>query len=54
MKGKNKTRASRKKLIFDSFFQLRIIFVFFLKFLIIVCPNRIQKSYSFYKKNYKV
>ena len=39
MKGKNKTGAARKIFIFDFFFQLKIILVFFLKFLDIVCPN---------------
>ena len=39
---KNKSGAARKKIIFDFFFQLNF-FVFFFKFLNIVCHDQIQK-----------
>ena len=45
MKGENKSGATRKILIFDSFF-----IVFYFRFLNIVCPNQIQKSCSFYRE----
>ena len=47
---KNESGAPRKKFIFDFFFQLNFFFVFFFKFLNIVCPDQIQKSHIFYKK----
>ena len=47
---KNKSGAARKKFIFDFFFELNFFFVFSFKFLNIVCPDQIQKSYIFYKK----
>ena len=46
----NKSGAVRKKLIFDFFFQLKFVWIFFFKFLNIVCPNQIQKSQILYKK----
>ena len=45
---KNESGATRKKIIFDSFFQLKIFLVFFFKFLNIVCLDQIQKSHIFY------
>ena len=48
--AKTKLRQLEKKIIFDLFFQLNSFLVFFLRFLNIVCPNRIQKSHLFYKK----
>ena len=47
---KNKSGAIRKKIIFDFFFQLKFVWVFFFKFRNIVCPDQIQKSQIFYKK----
>ena len=47
---KNESGAARKKFIFDLFFHLNFFFVFFFKFLKIVCPDQIQKSHKFYKK----
>ena len=47
---KNKSGVARKKIIFDFFFHLNFISVFFLKFLNIVCPDQIQKSHILYKK----
>ena len=44
---KNESGAARKKIIFDFF--LKKISIFSCKFLNIVCPNQIQKSYIFYK-----
>ena len=38
-----------EKNLFLTFFLIEI-FVFFLRFLKIVCPDQIQKSHSFYKK----
>ena len=50
LKGKNKSGIPRKKL-FLTFFSIEILFfVFFFKFLNIICPNQIQESHSFYKK----
>ena len=46
---KNESGAARKKK-FDSFFQLNFFSVFFFKFLNIICPDHIQKSYIVYKK----
>ena len=46
---KNESGAARKKIIFD-FFKLNFFSVFSFKFLNIVCPDQIQKSYIFYKK----
>ena len=46
---KNKSGAARKKFIFD-FFSIEFFFVFFFKFLNIVCHDQIQKSHIFYKK----
>ena len=51
---KNESGAARKKIIIDFFFELKYFFVFSFKFLNIVCPDQIQKSYIFYKKNCKV
>ena len=45
-----KSGAARKKIIFDFFFQLNFFFVFFFKFLNMVCPDQIQKSLIVYKK----
>ena len=42
--------AARKKKKFYSFFQLNFFSIFFFKFLNIVCPDQIQKSYMFNKK----
>ena len=47
---KNKSGATRKELIFDSFFQLKFFLVFFFKFLNIICLDQIQKSHIFYKE----
>ena len=47
---KNESGAARKKIIFDFFFKLNFFSVFSFKFLNIVCPDQIQKSYIFYKK----
>ena len=47
---KNKSGAARKKIISNFFFELNFFFVFSFKFLNIVCPDQIQKSYIFYKK----
>ena len=47
---KNESRATRQKIIIDIFFQLNFFFFFF-KFPNIVCPDQIQKSHMFYKKN---
>ena len=47
---KNESGAARKKIIFDFFFKLKFFSVFSFKFLNIVCPDQIQKSYIFYKK----
>ena len=47
---KNESGAARKKIIFDFFFKLKFFSVLFFKFLNIVCPDQIQKSYIFYKK----
>ena len=47
---KNKSRAARKKIIYDFFFQLNFFSVFFFKFLNIVCLDQIQKSLIVYKK----
>ena len=47
---KNESEAARKKSIFDFFFELKFFCVFSFKFLNIVCPDQIQKSYIFYKK----
>ena len=46
---KNESEAARKNFFFDSFFQLNFL-IFFFKFLNIVCPDQIQKSYMFNKK----
>ena len=48
--AKNESGAARKIFIFDFLFQLKYFFVSFLRFLNIVCPDRIQKSHSVYKK----
>ena len=40
VKGKNKTRAPRKNFTFDFFFSIEFVFVFFLRFLNIVCPDQ--------------
>ena len=48
--AKNESGTARKKIIFDFFFQLKSFFVSFVRFLNIVCPDRIQKSHSVYKK----
>ena len=47
---KTKVGQLEKKFIFELLFQLKFFFVFFFKFLKIVFLDRIQKSYSFYKK----
>ena len=47
---KNESGATRKKKKIYSFFQLNFLIVFFFKFLNIVCPDEIQKSYMFNKK----
>ena len=48
---KNESRAARKKIIFDFFFQLNFFFLcFFFNFLNIVCLDQIQKSNIFYKE----
>ena len=47
---KNESGAPRKKIIFDFCFELKFFLVFSFKFLKIVCLDRIQKSYIFYKK----
>ena len=47
---KNENEAIIKKLIFDFFFQLKFLLVFFFKLLNIVCLDQSQKSHSFYKK----
>ena len=47
---KNESGAVRKNFFFYSFFQLNFFSVFFFKFLNIVCPDQIQKSYMFNKK----
>ena len=47
---KNESGAARKKIIFDFFLKLNFFSVLSLKFLNIVCPDQIQKSYIFYKK----
>ena len=36
---KNESKAIRKKIIFDFSFQLNFLYVFFFKFLNIICPN---------------
>ena len=36
---KNGSGAARKKIIFDFFFSIEFFFVFFFKFLNIVCPD---------------
>ena len=46
---KNENGATRKKIIFDFFYQLNFFLVFF-KFLNIVGLDQIQKSHTFYKK----
>ena len=48
---KNESGAARKKIIFDFFFELKFFSIFSFKFLNIVCPDQIQKSYIFHKKN---
>ena len=48
--SKTKVGQLEKKIIFDFFFELKFFSVFSFKFLIIVCPDQIQKSYIFYKK----
>ena len=48
---KYKIGTPRKKKILTSFFQFSYFFVFFFKFLNIVCLDLIQKSHIFYKKN---
>ena len=47
---KNESGAARKKNIFDFFLKLNFFSVLSFKFLNIVCPDQIQKSYIFYKK----
>ena len=47
---KNENGAARKKIIFDFFLKLKFFSVLSFKFLNIVCPDQIQKSYIFYKK----
>ena len=47
---KNESGAPGKYFIFDFSFQLKFFFVFFFKFLNIVCLDHIQKSHIFYKK----
>ena len=47
---KNESGAARNFFIFDFFFELKFFSVFSFKFLNIVCPDQIQKSYIFYKK----
>ena len=47
---KDENGATRKKIIFDFFLQLKFFLVFFFKFLNIVCLAQIQKSYIFYKE----
>ena len=47
---KTESGAARKNYFLDSFFQLNFFFVFFFKFLNIVCPDQIQKSHMFNKK----
>ena len=47
---KNESGAARKKIIFDFFLKLIFFSVLSFKFLNIVCPDQIQKSYIFYKK----
>ena len=36
--------TARKNFIFDFFFQFKIVFIFFLRFLNIVCPDQIHFS----------
>ena len=45
---KNESGAAKKKIIFDFFFQLKFVLIFFFKFQ--VCLDQIQKSHVFYKK----
>ena len=47
---KNESGATRKKIIFDFFLELKFFSVFSFKFLNIVFLDQIQKSYIFYKK----
>ena len=47
---KNESGAARKKIIFDFSLKLNFFSVLSFKFLNIVCPDQIQKSYIFYKK----
>ena len=47
---KNESEAARKKIIFDIFLKLIFFSLLSFKFLNIVCPDQIQKSYIFYKK----
>ena len=47
---KNESGAARKSFFFYSFFQLNFFSIFFFKFLNILCPDQIQKSYMFNKK----
>ena len=51
---KNESGAARKKIIFDLFFQLKILLVFIFKFLNIVCLDQIQSHIYFTRKNCKV
>ena len=44
----------KKLFFFTVFFQLKTFFLFSFKFLNIVCPNQIQLSHSFYKKQEKI
>ena len=46
---KNESGAARKNFFF-TLFSIEFFSVFFFKFLNIVCPNQIQKSYMFNKK----
>ena len=47
---KNESAVARKKIIFDSFFELKFFSIFSFKFLNKVCLDQIQRSYIFYKK----
>ena len=47
---RNENGVARIFFIFDFHFQLKFFWVFFFKFLNIVCLDQIQKSHIFYKK----
>ena len=49
-RAKTKLGKLEKKLFLTSFSNLKLFFVFFLRFLNIIRLDQIQKSHSFYKK----